>query len=248
MSVLASITDRLRLYRKAVSELGIRGFLERRRAHHFGNSYVRPRRAAHPVFVRRNTTDMWTFDQIFVDHEYRCIDHLTNVRTIVDAGANVGYSSAYFLTQFPQARIIAIEPDQANFEALQRNLAPWGDRVTCLNAALWSKPARLSFRQQTMEPGDEWGRQVEPGTGDVEAVDIPYILETFGVIEINVVKIDIEGSEKEVFASDVSWLDKVCNIVIELHDDEDRRVFHNAIAYRNFALSRCEELTVCLSK
>src|SRR4051794_1523575 len=111
MSSLSSVANRLVLYRKLISALGLRGFFERGWAHHFGNSYVHTRRAAEPLFVRRNTTDMWTFDQIFVDHEYRCIDHLKNIRTIVDAGANVGYSSAYFLSRFPDVRIIAVEPD-----------------------------------------------------------------------------------------------------------------------------------------
>lgn len=248
MGVFLSVADRLRSYRKLVRVLGIRGTIERSRANHFGNSFIHPRLAANPLFVRRNTTDMWTFDQIFVDHEYRCIDHLQNVRTVIDAGANVGYSSAYFLTRFPQVKIIALEPDPLNFSALQRNLSPWGDRVTYLNVALWSKPATLSFRSETMEPGAEWGRQVEPGAGDVHAVDIPHVIERFGLTEIDLLKVDIEGSEKHVFSNDVSWLDKVRNIVIELHDDEDRQVFHNAIRDRNFALSHCEELTVCLSE
>jgi FkbM family methyltransferase len=248
MSVLSSVSERLGLYRKMVQSLGVRGFFERSRANHFGNSYVHARWSANPVFVRRGTSDMWTFDLIFVDHEYRCIDHLANVRTIIDAGANVGYSSAYFLTQFPDVRVIAIEPDPDNFRALQRNVSRWGERVICVNAALWSKAGALSFRKETMQLGQEWGRQVESGVGDVQALDIPQILANYDINDIDLLKIDIEGAEKEVFAADTSWLDRVRNIVIELHDDEDRRVFHNAIRYRDFALSHCEELTVCLSQ
>src|SRR5947208_4936670 len=125
MDLVLPIADRLRLYRKFVGSLGVRGSVERSFANHVGNAYVRSAWSDNPGFVRRGTSDIWTFDQIFVDHEYRCIDSLQGVTTIIDAGANVGYSSAYFLSRFPEARIIALEPDPENFNALRRNLTPW---------------------------------------------------------------------------------------------------------------------------
>jgi FkbM family methyltransferase len=187
------------------------------------------------------------FDQIFVDREYRCVDGLSGIRTIVDAGANVGYSSAYFLSHFPDAEVIALEPDPENFKALERNLAAWGDRVTTLQVALWSEPAALNFRSETLHEGGEWGRQVEADrSGSVEALDIPSILDRFGLTGIDLLKIDIEGAEREVFASP-DWLDRVRNMVIELHGSEEERIFSNAIQGRDYSISRCEELTVCLS-
>ena len=44
----------------------------------------------HPVEIRPGTSDKLVFHQIFVDREYRCLDHLTNIDTILDCGANVG--------------------------------------------------------------------------------------------------------------------------------------------------------------
>ena len=59
---------------------------------------------------------------IHVDLEYEPLDDLDDIRLVVDCGANVGYASAYFLSHFPQARVIAVEPDDQKFEALRRNL------------------------------------------------------------------------------------------------------------------------------
>jgi hypothetical protein len=63
-------------------------------------------------------------------------------------------------------------------------------------------------------------------------------------------KMDIEGAEAVVFgALDISWLDRVDNIAIELHHDtafgNASGIFSSAIAKRGFATSRCGELTIC---
>jgi hypothetical protein len=63
---------------------------------------------------------------------------------------------------------------------------------------------------------------------------------------VDLLKVDIEGAEKTVFLS-APWLDLVKNIVIELHGDEERRVFLNAIDGRGYAVTECGELTVCLT-
>jgi len=69
---------------------------------------------------RRGTSDLSAFNQIFVQREYACLDDLVGVDLIVDCGAYVGYSSAYFLTQFPNSNIVAIEPDPENFSLLKK--------------------------------------------------------------------------------------------------------------------------------
>ena len=57
-------------------------------------------------------------------------------RTLVDAGANIGLASLYFANRFPSANIIAIEPEQSNFDLLRKNVAPY-ETITPIRAALW---------------------------------------------------------------------------------------------------------------
>jgi FkbM family methyltransferase len=205
--------------------------------------------AQSPLRVRPKTTDRSIFWQIFGDREYRCLDGLENPRLIIDCGANVGYSSAYFLTRFPHSHVIAVEPDIDNFDLLRTNLAPYGERCRLVNSAVWSKSTGLMFVEATLR-GPECSRRVRESSGDEKpsmiATDIRRLLMESGFDRISILKIDIEGSEIELFSSNYSeWLPWVDHLVIELHNDDCAVAFQNAIRTEPFVLSRCEELVVC---
>src|SRR4051794_1732111 len=74
----------------------------------------RAKYANFPLYCRPNTTDHAVFRQIFVDREYRCLDEVKDAQLIIDCGANVGYSSAFFLSRFPKSHLVAVEPDPEN--------------------------------------------------------------------------------------------------------------------------------------
>lgn len=48
-----------------------------------------------------------------------------NLAFIIDAGANIGLTSVYLANRFPNARILALEVDQQNFELLAENARPY---------------------------------------------------------------------------------------------------------------------------
>jgi FkbM family methyltransferase len=197
--------------------------------------------------VRPQTSDLDVFAQILVHHEYRCVSGLRSPNLIIDLGANVGYSSAYFLSKFKNCRVIAVEPDPENFAQLQTNVAPYRRRVTAIQAAVWPRSERISLDHPGQ--GEEWGVRVKPSAdGTVRAITIPELLKISGQDRISLLKVDIEGAEIDLFKSGTEWwLDKVDNIVIELHGDEAKETFHRAIGKSKFLVSNCDELTVCLS-
>jgi FkbM family methyltransferase len=206
--------------------------------------------AAHPLRCRANTSDIGVFRQVFAQREYRCLDDLRTAGLILDCGANVGYSSAYFLTRFPQATVIAVEPDPANFAALEANLAPYQGRWRGVRSAVWSRPTALVLAEANSGAGCEWSRQVRPArageTPTIRATDIGTLLHESGFPHISILKIDIEGAEEVLFASNYErWLGRVENLVIELHGPESVAIFKAAVAAEKFAISRCGELTVC---
>jgi FkbM family methyltransferase len=211
---------------------------------------LRSRYAAHPIWCRPGTTDLLVFHQIFGAREYSCLDDVTGCDLVLDCGAYVGYSTAYFLTRFPGAKVIAVEPDPDNFALLQQNLAPYGDAVTLVRAGVWSHPCGLVLSRETYGDGGAWSRQVRecrPGEpAEVAAVDVPALLRRAGRDRISVLKVDVERAETVLFgANHEAWLPRVDNVVIELHDEECERVFFAAIAGLPFAVSRSGELTVC---
>ena len=127
---------RLARYRGAISTLGLShwlGFQVRRiptRVFSGRSPFkITSKFFRHPLYARPRTSDLQIFNAIFAEGEYRNLDDLQGIRLVIDCGANVGYSSAYFLSRFPECVVIAVEADPENFEMLRRNLAPYGERA-----------------------------------------------------------------------------------------------------------------------
>lgn len=208
--------------------------------------------ALHPLYARAGTSDIDVYEQVFLWREYQCLDAVREAPLVVDCGANVGFSAAYFLSRFSAARVIAIEPDPGNFAQLERNLAPYGERVVAMRTGIWSHPARLVMSSDPWGDDREWARTVREArpeeTGGMEAIDIATVLARSGHGRISILKIDIEGAEKVVFGAPCPWLKDVDNIVIELHGRECAAVFSKAIAGAGFTVSLSKvggDLTVC---
>jgi FkbM family methyltransferase len=212
---------------------------------------VRPRQVRQVLTARlRGSSDLQVFFQIFVLEEYVSLRSLENVSMVLDLGANVGYSSAYFLNCFPQARVLAVEPDKQNMESCRANLKPYGDRVTFLHGAVWSNRTTLSFSQKTTRNGAEWGRRtVQPpqgSAGEIEAWDMDSLIEIAGVDTVDLLKVDIEAAELAVFGETAKkWLPRVRNICIELHGPDCQETFFNALADFEYELEHSGELTIC---
>jgi FkbM family methyltransferase len=171
-----------------------------------------------PILLRPRTCDTSVFEQVFVRGDYDFDYPARPVRFVVDAGAHIGLASLFFARRFPEARIVALEPDRDNFGLLSANLAGYS-QATALRAALWSKPARL---WPANAGADSWALQFgdRPGVGEpVDGVTIPEVMCRFGVDRIDLLKLDIEGAELELFGDATpEWLDQVGMIAIELHD------------------------------
>jgi FkbM family methyltransferase len=203
-----------------------------------------------PVYCRPHTTDVNVFNQTLLRREYRCVDDVRDPALIIDCGANVGYSAVYFLSRYPRAYVIAVEPDPENFEMLQTNLQPFAGRYRAVRSAIWSHPATLALAEGYLGAGQEWERQVRPAQPDdsnaFTATDVATLLRDSGFDRISILKMDIEGSEAEVFSQGYeTWLPKVDNLVIELHGEVCEAIFAKAIHAEDFQRSQCEELHVC---
>jgi FkbM family methyltransferase len=173
----------------------------------------------HPVHLRLRSSDLSLFEEILVNKEYLCAFDPAP-RVIVDAGANIGLTSIFFATQFPEARIYSIEPEEHNHDMLVRNTRHYPN-IQPIHAALWSEDVMLDLS----DPGDgDWGFQTQvaqSGHGlsrPVPGMRIDSLMEQFGLDHIDLLKIDIEGAEKEVFETADEWIDRVGCVIVELHD------------------------------
>lgn len=183
-----------------------------------------------PFHSRAGSSDAQVLQQVFGQEEYR-LAHLRRRQElvefvdakrrqglrplIVDAGANIGAASFYFLHQFPDARVVAIEPEAGNFALLQENLR--GLDVRCVLAAL----AGRKERRRLVDHGEgHWGYATEPALdGGLETITLDEILteEADGLFPL-LVKVDIEGGEADVFSGDTAWVARTPVLIVELHD------------------------------
>lgn len=168
--------------------------------------------------IRIGTSDLPTFEQVFLERDYQ-IDLGFTPRIIVDGGANAGYASAYFASRYPDATILAVEPEASNFALLQKNVAGLPN-VRPIRAALWNRRTNLKIENPD---DDKWAFRVtevdEPAADAIPALTIDDLVAMGGAGRIDLLKLDIEGAERDVFASNYQdWLGKVRAIIIELHD------------------------------
>lgn len=167
-----------------------------------------------------------TFKEIFMEECYLkdLLLPLPENPAIVDIGANAGYFSLQALSRFPGARVFAFEPVPANFRLLMRNrdLNP-GRTLTCLPKAVAGEPGELVL---AFEGGEDFttsatvlgGGEDQKGRIRVAAVTLAEILSGHDLERIDLLKMDCEGAEYEIFyRSAPEILARIGRIVMEVH-------------------------------
>lgn len=198
-----------------------------------------------PAYLRGNTSDFAVFKQIFFAKEYD-INFGIQPISILDCGANIGLASFYFKLKYPNAKIITVEPEQSNFELTKKNTASFKD-MYYEQAGIWKQDAFLKISAGPLN--EHWDFVVSETTEDdknaIKGLSIPSIMKKYNLDEISVLKIDIEGSEKELFETGYEeWLPKVKILIVELHDRMKpgcSKAFYKAISNYDFDFTHSGE-------
>lgn len=208
------------------------------------------------IFLRKKGSDVNVYWQIFINREYQTVVDTTDlnkieIKTIIDAGSNIGLTALYFSNHFSEAKIIALEPDKENYEQLVKNTEKRSNENVLLQKAVWSENTNV-YLHNDFRDNQEWSRRVlktETAT-KIEAVSINSIIEKYKIETVDILKIDIEGGEAEIFRSDcdLSFLDKTKILAIEIHDELNCREKINKILFDNkFVMYNSGELTVAIN-
>jgi FkbM family methyltransferase len=153
------------------------------------------------------------------------------VNVILDCGANIGLTSLFFASRYPKACIYSIEPNERNFELLKYNTAD-NPRIIPIHGAVVGHHC-ASVRLTTDRPS--WANSITDHGGGIEvpAFTVDQIFDHHRLSRIDLLKVDIEGAEEEMF-SNSEFLRRVGFVIIELHNDYDRARFSHAIASWSF--------------
>jgi FkbM family methyltransferase len=215
--------------------LGILPAVQLLQAYHSPRKFaVKVEYAEQPIVVRGQTSDVSVFYEIFALKLYKVPKE--EIISIMDLGANVGYASIYFAHFFPKARIIAVEPEVSNYRALLENTQNYHN-ISCVHAPIWPEETELALQNPD---GSNWSfHYKEPeniASGPViKAQTLPGLMEKFNLERINLLKIDIEGGENDLFASDTGWLRHVDCLQIEIHSDEAKKTVFSALAAYSYS-------------
>jgi len=194
----------------------------------------------YPVILRQNTLDTFVAHEIF-GHKFYDVS-MTNSRMysdyieeysvrppkyILDAGGNIGLASIFFAVTYPDAQIITVEPDADNYFILSENIKHYKN-ITAVRGAVWDKETKVCISNRERALWDDGtlnaGKYIVDekeisGEEYVPAFTIDYLIEKYGVDKIDILKMDVEGAEREIFAGEhEKWLPKVKIIIIEHHD------------------------------
>jgi len=172
----------------------------------------------HSFSIRNNPFDFATMEEVILKEDYN-LNINFNPSTIIDGGANIGLTSVFFANKYPQADIVAVEPEEGNFEMLMRNTKNYRS-VRLIRAGIWNHSAILSIIDEGKGNNSFTVTEIlSPQSGSINAISIYDIMQQRNWETIDILKLDIEGAEKNVFESDYEqWLPKVKLLIVELHD------------------------------
>jgi FkbM family methyltransferase len=175
-------------------------------------------RLEHPFSMRNNIYDYGTFEEVIVKEAYNIALDFTP-KYIVDGGGNIGLTAAYFATKFPDAGIISFEPDKENFQLLKQNTALY-KKIKPVNAGLWNRSAYLTVKNVGLGNNAFIVEEADQQTPEsIKAWSIAEIMLEMNWPHFDLLKLDVEGSEKEIFSTAYeSWLPKTRVLIVELHD------------------------------
>jgi len=143
----------------------------------------------------------------------------TSSPVILDCGANIGVSVLNYKRKYPDSKVIAFEPDPKIFPILKNNLINNSlSNVQLVEAAVWIKKGRFQFFCE----GADGSKLILDDQNcsdriEVQTVDLSEYIDQ----KIDLIKMDIEGAEFEVFSHIVNKLHLVDNLLIECHFNVD---------------------------
>lgn len=210
---------------------------------------------ASTIHLREGTSDFVVYASSVWGEDYQGLDELLlgmekSIHFIVDAGANIGTTSLAFSRKYPWAQIIGIEADISNWKLYDTNMnLNHCQNVKRLHAALWGSHEEVVLSLSRRE----WGYQVRPQgkrssrSYKVETLTLPELIKMSPNGIIDVLKIDIEGAEENVFLSDpesvAQSLQHVRFLAIELHGPVLDREIKKLLRQCGFALFQTGETT-----
>ena len=184
---------------------------------HLPPGKIRSHRLFNKTFYFYSATELLHgLREIFIENIYK--QDLPAKGLVIDCGANIGMSVIYIKQHFPNAEIIAFEPDETNFDLLTKNIQSFGySDVKLYKEAVWKENTTLLFSNE-----GSMGSRIEVDNNSTTKKVKASRLKDFIDRHVDFLKIDIEGAEYEVLKDIAGRLSFVNNLFLEYHGKFDQ--------------------------
>ncbi|MCA9733127.1 MAG: FkbM family methyltransferase [Deferribacteres bacterium] len=191
-----------------------------------------PSLSKYPLYCRPNTSDHTVLWTTFAKKYHLPIRKLGSSANILDLGVNIGSTILHLNHEYPDAFIVGVEMDKGNFEVAKLNTSVIKDSCDLLNKAVWCRDELVTYSGKNEESFAITGKSND--SISIEATTISRVIEQYGWNKVDYVKMDIEGAEMVIFENDLSWLNKVKQINLEIHDFGKIEFFINKLQSSGF--------------
>ncbi len=172
---------------------------------------------------------------------YRAILDASAKPVIVDAGANIGAASLWFRAAYPEAAIVAVEPEPGNVAVLRRNLDGVANAIV-IQGGVGGRPGFVDVTND----GLGWAARTQRADAGLPIITMADAFSSVAGGIPFVAKVDIEGFESDLFSANTEWLDHVYALFVEPHDwmlpgRKTSRTLQCAMGTRDFEIFICGE-------
>ncbi|MBC6369024.1 FkbM family methyltransferase [Algoriphagus sp. AK58] len=202
-----------------------------------------------PVYLRPYSSDPQVFKQVLIDQELAPVvrffsERGLELKQMIDGGGNIGLSTLYLLSFFPNLKSLLIEPHLGNCSVLVRNV-PF-QKGTLEKKALWSKSGWVFPKKDSSEWGfSVSGNRISANAQAIPSISLSEVFNRFPVGAVDYIKLDIEGAEEAVFLKDTHVSDKLRGvkcISVEPHSDSFKAFFSGYLRNLGFDVQEHGEL------
>lgn len=158
--------------------------------------------------------------EIYVDLPYQTT--LARAKVIFDVGANCGFATLFFKSTYPDATIVAIEPQRREADFFRRAVTLNRlDGIDVINAAVGSEAGQRMLSIVDDNSVISSLCTTRAGNAHQQPTEVVRLSTLLPDVPVDLMKMDIEGAEHEVLRelADSGTLspERIRNLVIEVH-------------------------------
>ena len=176
----------------------------------------------HPIHLRTLTTDFSALKLLIIEKELDINYYNIKPKYTIDGGGNCGLATVFLANKFPNAKIVCIEPNKKNVLMIKKNIEKYKN-CHLIEGALWSETSHLKIiKEKRIKENNFWSFRVEKSNkkeSEFMGYSLDDIMKKYKLKTLDILKLDIEGSEKELFEKNYKiWLSKTKMSIIEVHE------------------------------